>query len=150
MSALRPLVIACTTGALLLTGTLNCVPDARTRRHRSNFGGTAGKITTPEQDRCALHGTSSIRPQCDEAKYLAQTYVRKLAPGDQVCLEETFGEDPGGACKARAAVVSVGTNLVLLEIRSPKPDSRWYAHQMSEIWFEEGALVDLYLAERGY
>ncbi len=136
-------------GLLLLLGA-GCTPDAATRRDRSNLWGSAGKITAPEQDRCALHGTSGVRGHCDEAKYVAQTYVRKLSPGDAVCLEGGFGEEPGAACLARAAVMSVGTNLVLVEIRAPKPNSRWYQHQMSQIWFEEGALVDLYLAEQGY
>jgi hypothetical protein len=134
-------------GGLLWGG---CIPDRRASRDRANFGSSAGRVTAPEQDRCQMHGASSVRGPCDEAMYLAQAYVRKLAPGDQVCLEDLFGEEPAAACKARAAVKNVGTDLVLLEIRSPRPDSRWYQHQMAEIWFEEGALVDLYLAERGF
>ena len=136
--------------SLGLFAAAGCNPDPRTRRDRGNFGSSAGRVDAPEQDRCQMHGASSVRGACDEAKYLAQEYVRRLSTGDQVCLEETFGEEPGAACKARAAVRNVGTNLVLLEIREPRPDSRWYQHQMSEIWFEEGALVDLYLAERGF
>ena len=88
--------------------------------------------------------------RCDEAKYLAEIYVRKLDVGTDVCLEGGFGDEPGGACLARGGVVDTRTNEVLLEVRGAKPDSRWFKKEQNQYWFEEGALVDLYLADHGY
>jgi hypothetical protein len=107
-------------------------------------------VKAPARDRCAALGASSARGACDEAKYLATTYTRRLAVGDEVCLEGTYGEEPGAACLARAAVIDTGPNRVKLEVRGAKPDSRWFNVEMRHAWYEEGALVDLYLAERGY
>jgi hypothetical protein len=67
-----------------------------------------------------------------------------------VCLDNGVGEQPSSDCGARAAVVDSGTDRVLLELRAARPQSKWFDRVQSQIWFEEGALVDLYLAERGY
>lgn len=107
-------------------------------------------VKSPQASRCARHGESSVRGTCDEAMSLAQLYVRRLAVGDEVCLEGGFGEMPGPACLTRAAVTDVGQNLVHLQIREAQPGSRWFNQSMRNVEFEEGALVDLYLAERGY
>jgi hypothetical protein len=105
----------------------------------------------PKEDRCAkFKRGGSAATACDEARYLGQVYVRRLAIGDEVCLEGGFGDPPGGACLARAAVADTGTNLVLLEVRQARPDSRWFQKEQSQFWFQEGALVDLYLADHGY
>ena len=76
--------------------------------------------------------------------------MRKLATGDEVCLEGGFGDEPTSACQARAAIVDTSTNRVLLEVRNVRPESKWFKHEQSQFWFEEGALVDLYVAEHGY
>lgn len=105
----------------------------------------------PAQDRCARYAAGSgPSANCEEAKFLAQTWVRRLATGDEVCLEGGFGDPPGAACLARAAVVDTGTNLLLLEVRQARPDSRWFHQEQSQFWFQEGALVDLYLNDHGY
>lgn len=108
------------------------------------------RIPGPERDRCQKLGKGAARGRCDEAKYLAEIYVRKLAVGDQVCLEGGFGEQPTGACLARAAVIDTGSNALLVEVRDAKPDSRWAKREIEGYWMEETALVDLYLAEAGY
>lgn len=150
MAALLSATLALLAVATASTG---CVRDDRVARDQGGatpFERGAHTVAAPPQNRCTKHGTSSIRGPCDEATYLAQTYVRRLAVGDDVCLEGGFGDEPGAACQARAAVVDVGTNTVLMEIRKAQPGSRWYDHVMSQVWYEEGALVDLYLSERGY
>ncbi len=106
-------------------------------------------VKAPVQSRCATHG-KSVRADCDEAQYLATEYTRRLSVGDEVCLEGGYGEEPGGACKARAAVIDTSPNQVKLEVRGARPDSRWFNAEMRHAWYEEGALVDLYLSERGY
>jgi hypothetical protein len=112
--------------------------------------GSIPVVRAPLKDRCALHGRSSLRAPCDEALYLATEYTRRLSVGDEVCLEGGYGEQPGQACKARAAVIDTAPNQVKLEVRSTRPDSRWFKAEMRHAWYEEGALVDLYLEEQGY
>lgn len=105
----------------------------------------------PETSRCARYKAGGApAAACEESKYLATIYVRRLAAGDEVCLEGGFGEQPGAACLARAAIVDSATNKVLVEVRQAKPESKWFNHEQHQFWFEEGALVDLYVAEHGY
>lgn len=140
--------------ALLLGG---CLRDTRPSDERGASGllDTTPNYDAPKADRCQAlasksGGSPAVKSQCDDARYLAQRYVRGLSPGDSVCLENTFGEEPGAACSARAVVRDVSTTQVLLKVEDAKPDSRWYKKLASDIWFDNGALVDLYLAERGY
>jgi hypothetical protein len=114
------------------------------------FGSNVPLIKAPKADRCAAHKKSSLRSSCDDARYLGTEYTRRLSVGDEVCIEDGYGDEPGPACKARAAVIDTGPNGVKLEIRGARPDSRWFKSEMRHAWYEEGALVDLYLAERGY
>lgn len=127
--------------------------DTRVRRDvrpGGIFDTPAEEVYAPAKDRCVALGQSGVRRQCEEAKNLAQTYVRRLSTTDEVCLEGGFGEVPGAACLARAFVADTQTDKVLLEIREAKPESRWFNYIQYQIWFAEGALVDLYLADRGY
>lgn len=135
--------------AVALTG---CLRDTRIQRDRGGpaLYDSAPEITAPKGDRCKDFGQSSPRVPCEEERSLAQQYVRHLAPGDEVCLEGGFGETPGAACRTRASVDDTAPDKVLLQIREAKPESRWFNHMGYQIWFAEGALVDLYLAERGY
>jgi hypothetical protein len=79
-------------GLVLLAARLaaGCIQDARVRRAPRPggiFEAAAPEIPAPEKDRCVALGTSGVRRQCDEAKSLAQTYVRRLATTDEVCLK---------------------------------------------------------------
>lgn len=132
----------------LLPLAVACFRDMRPTQDRHLA--EAPEVKAPARDRCDSHGTSAVRGSCDEAKYLAQLYARRLSTGDMVCLEGGFGDAPGPGCLARAAVVDVATDRVLLEVREARPESRWFQKVQYQVWFEEGALVDLYLAERGY
>jgi hypothetical protein len=114
------------------------------------FGTQVPLVKSPRVDRCVTHQEASAKSSCADARYVGTEYTRRLSVGDEVCLEGGYGDDVGPACKARAAVIDVGPNGVKLEIRSAKPDSRWFNAEMRHAWYEEGALVDLYLAERGY
>ena len=136
-------------GALALAG---CFHDDRGSRDRGGMGWQENvpTIAAPLKPRCKNYPGSGAAKRCDEAQYLGQIYVRRLSTGDQVCLEGGFGDNPSAACTARAAVVDVSNNTVLLEIREAKPDSRWFNKEQNQFWFEEGALVDLYLADHGY
>lgn len=146
---MRPLVFFAALFALTA-----CLHDNRDSRDRGAMGWQENvpTISAPAKPRCAKYPGSGAAKRCEEAQYLGQIYVRKLSTGDQVCLEGGFGdgESPSAACAARAAVVDSSQNLVLLEVRDAKPDSRWFTKQQNQFWFEEGALVDLYLADHGY
>jgi hypothetical protein len=136
----------------LCLSTLGCIRDTRPQRDR----GAAGLIENTEiikgplKHRCAGLGTGGAGKRCEEAKYLGEIYVRKLDVGTDVCLEGGFGDEPGGACLARAQVADARPGEVLLEVRGAKPDSRWFHKEQNQYWFEETALVDLYLADHGY
>jgi hypothetical protein len=135
---------------LTLPALAGCLHDGRPSRERGGPFETAPEVKAPAQGRCEKLGKTAVRQRCDEARYLAELYARKLSTGDDVCLEGGVGDSPGGACLTRAQVSDVGTGKVLLEIREARPDSRWFHHVQNQVWFDEGALVDLYLAERGY
>lgn len=129
-----------------------CMFDSRASRARSASSfDNVPLYPAPETSRCAkFKKGGGASTACEEAKYLAELYVRRLSTGDAVCLEGGFGEKPLAACLARASVADTDTNKVLLEVRSAQPTSRWFSKESNQFWFEEGALVDLYLAEHGY
>lgn len=129
-----------------------CITDNRTPRDRGTgiFENTQ-TIEGPTQVRCDKYAKGSkLRGPCDDARYLADTYVRRLSSGDDVCLEGGFGEEANRGCLTRATVMDTAPAKVLLEINEAKPHSRWFSKEHHQYWFEERALVDLYLSERGY
>ena len=129
-----------------------CVHDTRTQRDRGAAGlvENTETIHAPLKDRCGALGATGAGKRCEEAKYLGAIYVRKLDVGTDVCLEGGFGDEPTGACLSRAQVADSRPGEVLLEVRGAKPDSRWFHKDHNQYWFEEAALVDLYLADHGY
>ncbi len=139
-------------GALLALTACSTPVNTSVPRDRgaSGFFESTPTIAGPKANRCEKLPKSALKTQCSDALFLAQSYVRRLSAADAVCLEGGFGHEPTPACLARAAVSDAAPNLVLLEIRDARPDSRWFKNQQHQIWFEESALVDLYLAESGY
>ncbi len=134
-------------GAMALSG----CQTSRVERERGGSGlfDEVPVYQAPLQDRCSRYKGPKAAP-CAEAKYLAELYVRRLSTGDEVCLDGGFGDTPAAACRARARVSDSGKNRTLLDVVEPRPDSKWFNKQRHEFWFEEGALVDLYLADHGY
>ena len=141
--------IGVTAGVVLGILSSGCI--ATRDRGGADWSGRAATYKAPEVQRCAKFKVGGApAAQCNEAQYLGEVYVRKLATGDEVCLEGGFGDSPTSACSARAAIVDTATNKLLLEIRNVRPESKWFKHEQNQFWFEEGALVDLYVAEHGY
>lgn len=137
---------------LVFISSVGCIRDTRPQRDRG-AGGLSENTQTikgPLKHRCEGLAKTGAGKRCDEAKYLGEIYVRKLDVGTDVCLEGGFGDEPGGTCLARAQVADTRTGEVLLEVRGAKPDSRWFHKDQNQFWFEETALVDLYLADHGY
>lgn len=134
--------------SMLIVG---CIRDTRPTHERgAGIGGHAPEVLAPEKDRCLAHAKTENARSCNDARAVAQLFARKLSIGDRVCLENGIGEEPDENCAVRAQAVDVGLNRVLIEIRAARPDSKYFQQVGSQVWFEEGALVDLYLAERGY
>ena len=134
---------------LVVVSSLGCI--ATRDRGLEDWSHRAATYKAPEVQRCAKFKEGSPpSAACNESKYLAEIYVRRLASGDEVCLQGGFGDAPTGSCLARAAVVDTATNRILMEVREARPESKWFSHEQSQFWFEEGALVDLYIAEHGY
>ncbi len=138
--------------AVMVVTSLGCIRDNRVQRDRGAAGlmENTEVIRAPLKHRCAALGKGGAGKRCEEAKYLGEIYVRKLDVGTDVCLEGGFGDEPGGSCLARAQVADARPGEVLLEVRGAKPDSRWFHKEQNQFWFEEAALVDLYLADHGY
>ncbi len=142
------------TVVLTLCAAVACTPAATTPSVRDRGAGTffsgAPEIRGPEVDRCERYRKTTRDQFCQDAKYLGQSWARSLSPGDEVCLEGGVGEEVGASCSARASVADVGTNRVLIEIRSARPDSRFVDDVQKQAWYAEDALVDLFLAEQGW
>lgn len=109
-------------------------------------------VAAPPHTRCeALRAAPTTFTQCQRAVAEVTAYLRHLSTGDEVCLEGGFGDDRvGDRCKARGHVLDADPHGFLIQIRDPSLDSRWASAQGRRIYFENGALVDLYLRERGY
>jgi len=137
---------------VLALGASACALDNRASRDRGATGWfeNVPRYPAPLESRCAKIKSPTPKKNCEEAMYLGQIYVRRLGSGEEICLEGGFGERSTAACLCRAAVVDTNTNVVLVEVREAKPDSRWFKKESNQFWFEEGALVDLYLADHGY
>ncbi len=140
--------VACVLAAGLFA---SCVTGAAARdRGAAGLFERAAVIQAPATDRCEALSTPKVRAACAEERATAQRYVKKLSPGDQVCLLQGFGEPSLTGCPARAAVVDLGSNQLLLEIRDAAPDTSWFQKIQQQFWFDEGALVDFYLRDHGY
>jgi hypothetical protein len=111
---------------------------------------TVPTVHAPKRTRCVAVEEVSARKTCEAYRGQAATWVRKLSVGDALCLENGVGEDTSRGCAARAAVADAGENMVLVEVREAEPTSKWFQKVQHQFWFEEGALVDLFLAERGF
>jgi hypothetical protein len=108
-------------------------------------------VAAPKVDRCeAFKGAATTFAQCQDFKQQAVNYLHKLSTGDAMCVENGFGEEPREGCKARAFIIDADNHGFTTEIRYPALDSKWKDANQQKIYFENGALVDLYLRERGY
>lgn len=129
-----------------------CRATADRERGATGLWDNAATVRGPAETRCArFKATSNAGKACADALYLAELYVKKLSVGDQVCLEGGFGEPEGRSpCTVRASIEDTSQQGVMLEIRDVAPGSKWKGKGAHQFWYDEAALIDLYLAERGY
>jgi hypothetical protein len=114
-------------------------------------GTEALNVRAPVADRCKkLPKGSPEADSCLQLKQTAVEWTRHLNTGDQICLENLFGDDPGAKCKARGVLLDSGTDGFLIEVRDSQMDSHWLQYNQRQVWFATGAMIDQYLKERGY
>ena len=117
--------------------------------HQTDVG--AQTISAPAKDRCEAYASAKTTyAQCQQFKTAAIEYLRRLSVGDTVCMENTLGEEMTAECKARGVIVDGDAHGFLIEFRDPSTTSKWKDEQGKRVYFENGALIDIYLRERGY
>ncbi len=108
-------------------------------------------VAAPTRDRCAKFAKGSAELSgCEQLKQTAMEWTRHLNSGDEICLDNYFGEEPGGKCKARGVLVDSGSEGFTIEVRDAQVESRWINYNQRKVWFATGAMIDQYLKERGY
>lgn len=143
-----PRVLPALLAALLLAG---CVSHEHTGPFMHQIDVGAQSVDAPEKDRCESYASAKTTyTQCQQFKTAAVEYLRHLSTGDTVCMENTFGEEMTDACKARGVIVDGDPRGFLIEFRDPSTASKWKDYQQKRVYFENGALIDIYLRERGY
>ena len=109
------------------------------------------EVVGPKSDRCSAYKDAQTTfQQCQEFKQAATNYLHGLNTGDDICVENGFGDAPTEACKARAFLIDADNHGFLVEIRYPKLDSKWKTKNQQKIYFHNEALIDLFLREKGY
>lgn len=138
--------LALTVAACALAGCTTTSGGAMYARHD-----TTRIVAAPKLDRCdAFKGARTTFTQCQEFKQQAIDYIHKLNTGDAICVENGMGEEPREGCKARAYIIDADNHGFTTEIRYPTLDSKWKDANQQRVYFENGALIDLFLRERGY
>jgi hypothetical protein len=138
--------------SLLLLASLlcaGCLAPAAYMPPTDNGGRYADSIKDPKVDRCAAQPEKRQRKDCAKARDDAFEFVRRLSPGDQICLDgNSMSDGVTGHCKARALVTDSGVNKVKVEVREISPGTGF--KHMQEIWYTEAALADVYLMSLGF
>jgi len=136
---------------LLVVTALGCQSHEHNGMFMHQIDMDSSSIKAPKKDRCESYKSAATTySQCEQFKTEAVEYLRKLSTSDTVCLEEGFGEEPGPNCKARGTIVDGDERGYLIRLNDPTSDSKWKDYQDKRVYFENGALVDIYLRERGY
>lgn len=137
--------------SLLLAGLAGCASHGNTGMWARHDDIEVETVPAPKADRCdKFKGADSMFHRCEEFKQQATNYLHGLNTGDTVCMEGGFGEEMSDKCKARAQVVDADNHGLLVQMREPQLDSHWKNYDGKRIFFENGALIDLYLKESGF
>ncbi|MHB1845978.1 MAG: hypothetical protein ACYCWW_14225 [Deltaproteobacteria bacterium] len=112
-------------------------------------GGRSKALRPLLADRCAATSEALARRGCEKLRDRAQGQVEALHVGDPVCLDPPLGDDQTG-CRARGKIDDQDTSAMRLRIIEASPESRWRPRLDEQLWVENAALVDMYLAERGF
>ncbi len=130
--------------ALALSGLSACatlVPESRAN---------AVKGPAPELgDRCARTADLMAQKGCERARDKAHAQLRALSQGDQLCLEPILDADMAN-CRARARIEEQDPTAMELHFVEVDPNSSWAPKSSRTLWYENTALIDLYLQEKGF
>ena len=107
-------------------------------------------VNAPAQDRCALIKEWSLKERCADFKARAYDYVQKLSAGDGACLDHGFGEVVGAACRARGKVIDTKRGWIDFQVQEAQSDSTLRDWQGKTLRCSEGALIDMYLKNKGF
>ena len=130
---------------------LGCRSHEHTGPYMHQMDFNAENVAAPAKDRCESYAAAKTTyQQCQGFKTTVVEYLRKITTGDTICLEDGFGEEPGPNCKARGVLMDADSHGFLVEFRDPSTASKWKDYQGKRVYFENGALIDIYLREHGY
>jgi hypothetical protein len=107
------------------------------------------KVLAPTVDRCT-RAKDPERKTCEQFKQDAHKYLSGLNVNDNLCIEGGVGDEPGATCKARGQIIDGNNQGFLVKIHDPTPGSHWQGLSDHNVWFDNEALVDQYLADRGF
>lgn len=134
-------------GAWLAVLALAGCKEGQRGLHMEDTAATA--VHAPRVDRCTKVKDRE-RTTCDEHKEAALKYIRNLTQGDNMCVEGGFGEELTKACKVRGTFEDGNNEGILVMIHDPAPESHWKGYSERKVWFDNAALVDQFLADKGY
>jgi hypothetical protein len=133
--------------ALVLGGCL--APAALVPMPHNQDGGRRPARVGPISNRCPRLVEPNREKECEQIRFDAINFVRRLAVDDQLCLQgNPLSDGVTGRCKVRAFVEDVGPKSIKLEIRHADPGTGF--QPMADHWYHEDALVDLYLDSWGF
>jgi hypothetical protein len=131
--------LACLAACAAITNTI--APDSR---------GNAVKGPPPEVgDRCQRATDLMVQKSCLRERDKANAYLKSVNQGDGLCLEPILGADMNN-CRARARIEEQDPTAVELHLIDVDPNSSWAPKANQQIWYENAALVDMDLQEKGY
>ena len=112
-------------------------------------GDRATAIPPDVVDRCRHWSQALALAGCRRFQEKAQRRIGALTTGDMLCLEPMLGDDQTN-CRARAEVVDQDRSSTKLQFLEVDPTSSWTSRADQAPWFENAALVDLYLQAKGF
>ena len=111
-------------------------------------GGLA--VRAPAADRCSHWAEPLARRGCDRIRDRARSYLETLHVGDAICLDPPLQEDMDSGCRARGRIDDQGSNSMRITLIEVEPSSGFAPQANQHLWYENLALVDLYLKEKGF
>jgi hypothetical protein len=127
--------------ALALASCATLAPESRANAVR----GPAPEVG----DRCTHAADLLQQKGCGRERDKAYAYLRAKNQGDQLCLEPILGDDLTN-CRARSTIDEQDPTAMQLHLIDIDPNSSWAPKAGQRIWFENTALIDLFLQEKGF
>ncbi len=127
--------------ALLLAATAGCAAIAPEARQNAVEG--------PILDRCTGQTDPLVKAGCLRARDKALGTLTAINRDESLCLDPILSQDLDN-CRARAEVDEADSRGVKLRFVDVQPSSSWAPSAHTVRWYDNAALVDIYLTERGF